>query len=83
MFGPFHIELYEWVSRLTKHKTCFNNDEPKEWNPKLIQRVKIIDNRISRAVDFWIDNILGEFMTDFIIDLIVSYNKVEQRLFKG
>lgn len=29
-FGSFHIELYESVSNLTDHKTCFKNDEPKE-----------------------------------------------------
>jgi len=35
-FGSFHVELYEWISRLTKRKNCFKRGEPKEWTPKLI-----------------------------------------------
>ena len=65
------------VSNLIEHKTCFKGDKPKEWNPGLIQRLKNINNRISRAVDFWNDSNLGGFIAEFAIDMIVSYNKVE------
>jgi len=75
LFGSFHIELYEWISRLTERKYCFKGDKPKEWTPELIQRLKNIDNRISIALDFWIDNILGGFITEFAVDSNVSYNE--------
>lgn len=57
-FGSFHIELFEWISKLDEHKNYFKGDEPKKWNPDLIQWLKRIDNNISMAEDFWINNIL-------------------------
>ena len=50
--SSFYVELYEWISMLTERNDCFKGDEPKESNPKLIQRLKDINNRISRALDF-------------------------------
>lgn len=45
-------ELHEWLSRLTKNKTCFKNTDPSAWSPELLQRLKETDNKISRLVDF-------------------------------
>lgn len=73
-FGSFHVELYEWISRLTKGKNYFKG-EPKEWTPKLIQQLKNTDNRISRVVHFWIDSILGGFIAGFMVESTVSYNE--------
>jgi len=36
-FGSFHVNLYEWIVRLIERKYYFKGDEPKEWNPELIQ----------------------------------------------
>lgn len=76
-FGSFHVELYEWISRLNERNNYFKGDEPKECIAELIQRLKKIDNRISRIVDLWIDRILGGFITKFTVDSIVPYSEAE------
>lgn len=69
----FLVELYEWISRLTERKNCFKGEEPMVWTLELIQRLKSIDNRISRVVDLWIDNILRGFITNFSVDSTLSF----------
>jgi len=68
---------------LTERKDYFKGDEPKEWNPELIQQHKSINNRILRVVDFWIDSILGGFIIEFVVYSNVSYSEVEQNFSKG
>lgn len=36
-FASFPIEMYEWISRLTKRNTYFKGGEPSVWTPELIQ----------------------------------------------
>lgn len=75
--------MYEWISRLKERKNCFNGDEPKHWTPKLIQQLKNIDNKILRAIDFRVDIILGGFIFEFAVDLMMSYSKSERKFFNG
>ena len=53
-FASIHIELHQWLSRLTERKTNFKEDQSPEWNPERIKPLKITNNMVSRAVDFWI-----------------------------
>jgi hypothetical protein len=49
----------------------------------LIQQVNTISNQISHAVDFWMDSVLGGYITEFSIDCTQSYSVVEREFFKG
>lgn len=51
-FASFPIELYDWILRLTERKSCFKGEEPMVWILELIQQLKSIENRISRAINF-------------------------------
>ena len=42
-----------------------------------------VSNPISRAVDFWIDSILEGYVTEFVVEAITSYSKVERNFFQG
>ena len=42
-----------------------------------------IDNSVSRAVDFWLNNLLEGFVTEFAVDMLKAYNEVERYFFKG
>ena len=46
-----------------------------EWNNKVVQRLKNIDNAISRAVDFHLTRLLSRFITEFIVDTVKAYSK--------
>jgi hypothetical protein len=49
----------------------------------LIKKVKRVDNALSRAVDHYIDNTIGEYITEFVVDRVESYSQAERYFFKG
>ena len=83
LFFEFPIVLYEWLSKLATQQNNFQGGEPKEWTPFLIERLKRINNPISRVVDFWVDIIIEGYITDFVVDTIMSYSDAERKKFQG
>ena len=75
--------LHEWLSKLETQQRNFQGGETKEWNTQLIERLKRVRNPVSRDVDFWVDNILEGYITEFDVDTIASYSEVEQKIFQG
>ena len=73
--------LNEWLSRLTLQKKTFKGGELERWTPHLIERPKCVDNKISSAVEFWVDGILEGYITNFVVDNFKSYSEVEKELF--
>ena len=49
----------------------------------MTQEVAQVSNPISRAVDFWIDNILKAYVTELVVEAITSYSKAEKHIFQG
>jgi len=82
-FTTFPTELHAWLSILAENKTSTCSDRPAEWTPEAIQRLKKTDNSISRVVDFWLNNLLEGFITEFVVDTLKAYNKAERVFFKG
>ena len=58
-------------------------DKPTEWNHEVVQRLKITDNTISRAVDFWLTSLLSGFITKFVVDTVKAYSEAKLQSFKG
>ena len=52
-FGSIHIELHQWLSRLTERRTNFQEGQFPYWTPARINILKRVNNEISRVVDFW------------------------------
>jgi hypothetical protein len=53
------------------------------WTPTLIQKVKRVDNVVSRAVDHWFDSTIEGYITEFVVDRTKSYSQAERYFFKG
>ena len=53
------------------------------WTPTRINLLKRVNNRISRAVDFWTTRTLEAFVMEFAIDTSTSFSEAERQLFKG
>jgi hypothetical protein len=53
------------------------------WTTTLIQKVKRVDNIVSREVDHWFDSTIGGYITDFFVDRTKSYSQAERYFFKG
>ena len=52
-FGSIHIELHQWLSRLTERRTYFQARRVPVWTPARVNLVQHMNNEVSRAVDFW------------------------------
>ena len=76
-FCSFLIELYEWIARLVDNQGRWRLDGPIVWTSELVQRLEASQNKITHAVDHWLDRIIGGFMTKFVVDTSVSYNEEE------
>jgi hypothetical protein len=42
-----------------------------------------VNNKFIRAVDFWLDNIVVGFITEFAVDTVKSYSTAEQEFLHG
>jgi hypothetical protein len=69
-----------YISR-TKGKKFHCGSE--EVTPELIQEVNTVSNKILRAIDLWMDSIVGGYITEFFVDCAQSYSVVEREFFKS
>ena len=53
------------------------------WTPELVHRLEASGDKIARAIDHWLDRIIGGFITEFAVDMIVNYSQAERRFLKG
>ena len=82
-FATFPNDLHAWLSRLAENKTFSHSDRPTEWTLETIQRLKKIEKSTSRAVNFWLNNLLEGFITEFAVDTLKDYSEAERVFFKG
>ena len=77
-FGSIHIELHQWLSRLTERRTNFQARRILVWTPARVNLVQHVNNEVSRAVDFWTTRTLEAFVTEFTIDTSTSFSEAER-----
>jgi hypothetical protein len=82
-FGGIHQELYEWLARLEDTQFEIRSRPLVVWTSTLINKVKRVDNAISRAVDHWFDSTIGGYITEFVFDRVESYRQSKRYFFKG
>jgi len=77
-FTSFWTELYEWIARLADSVGRCRLDKPIMWTPKLVHGLEASEDNIARAVDHWLDQVIGGFNSEFTIDTTVSYNEAKK-----
>ena len=51
-FSSIHIELHQWLSRLTERRTNCQDRWIPTWTPTRVNLVQHVNNEVSCAVDF-------------------------------
>jgi len=82
-FATFSSELYAWIARLANSQGRCKLDQPIVWTLELVRRLEASEDKITRAIDHWLDQIIGGFIIEFTIDMTVSYSEAERRFLKG
>jgi hypothetical protein len=62
-FGKFSIILTEWLERLVENTGKYRTAVPRNWTLELVKQLNYVSNKTSRVVDFWLDSILGRYIT--------------------
>ena len=74
-FATFLVELYEWIARLANSVGRCRLDQLIMWTLELVRRLEASEDKIARAVDHWLDQVIGGFIIEFAIDTTVSYSE--------
>jgi hypothetical protein len=82
-FGEFSVILTEWLERLVEKNGRFSTATPRIWTPELVRQLNYVSNPTTRVIDFWLDSVLGDYVTEFAVDFIQLYSVVEREFFKG
>lgn len=70
LFVTFPIELYEWIMKLANTVGRWKLEQPIVWTPELVRKLETIKDRLARAVEHWLDQIIGGFIIEFMIDTV-------------
>lgn len=82
-FTTFSSELYDWIVRLADIQGRCKLDQPIVWTLESVRKVEASEYKIVQAVNHWLDQIIGVFITEFTIDMTVSYSEAERCFLKG
>jgi len=82
-FASFSSKLYDWIVRLADSQGRYKLDQPIVWTPELVHRLEASKDKIARVVNHWLNRIIGGFITEFMVDMIVSSSEAERHLLKG
>lgn len=71
----FLVKLYEWIEKLVNSQGRCRIHGPIVWTLELVHRLEVPRDKITHAIDHWLDHIIGGFVTKFMVDTLVSYNE--------
>jgi hypothetical protein len=69
--------LQQWILSLKDNHTK-NKIRQLEWNPMEITQLQQVDNKFTHTINFWLDNIVVGFITEFVVDTPKYYSATEQ-----
>jgi hypothetical protein len=67
-FGGIHQDLFEWLARLVNTQFEIRSRPLVVWTPSLIQKIKRVDNIVSRVVYHWFDSTIGGYIIEFVVE---------------
>ena len=77
LFASFPSELYKWMAKLADSQGRCRLDKPIMWTPELVHKLEASEDKIERAVYHWLDRIIGGFITEFVVDMTISYSETK------
>jgi hypothetical protein len=71
-FGEFPKNLNEWLERLVEKNGRFSVAVLRNWTHGLVRQMNLVSNPTTREVKFWLDSVLGGYVTKFSLVCIQS-----------
>jgi hypothetical protein len=67
-FGEFLIILTECLESLVDNVGRYRAEAPRNWTLELIRQLNTVSTKVSCVVDFWLNSLLGGYITEFVIN---------------
>jgi len=74
-FFSFPTELYEWITKPADNQGRWKLDGLIMWTPELVKSLEALEDKIACVVDHWLNCIIGGFVTNFVVETLVSYSE--------
>jgi hypothetical protein len=71
-FEKFPIILTKWLEILVEKTRRYRATTSRKWNHEVVRHLNYVSSLTTCAVDFWLDNILGGHVTEFVVDKALS-----------
>jgi len=81
--AKFTCLLYEWLKRKNATNTDLRDQEPSFWDWIMIGRLKTLNNKWTRAIDFWFSWVKEGYIIEIVVKYIDSFSEVERTFVKG
>jgi hypothetical protein len=62
------IILTQWLEKIMENVGRYRVEALRKWTHELIRQLNTISNKVSRAVDLWLNSILGGYIIEFTVD---------------
>jgi len=70
------------ITKLTNSQGRCRINKPILWTLELVRGLEASEDKITHVVDHWINQIIGGFITEFVVDTLVSYIGAERCFLK-
>jgi hypothetical protein len=82
-FVEFPCLLYEWLKRKTTTNSTMWPLEPMVWDQAMLDRLKVLDNKWTRDIDFWFSQVKEGYIIEFVVEYIDSFSEAERKFTEG
>jgi hypothetical protein len=79
----FPCLLYEWLKRKTTNNISLRSQEPLVWDQVTIDRLKALDNKWTRAIDFLFSQVKEGYIIEFVVEYTDSFSEAEIKFTEG
>jgi hypothetical protein len=70
-----------------KRKTTTNSTmwplEPVVWDQAMLDRLKVLENKWTRAIEFWFSRVKEGYIIEFVVEYTDSFSEAERNFAEG
>jgi hypothetical protein len=81
-FGEFSIILIKLLEILVENTERYCTVSPRNWTLELVRQLNFVSTTTYCMTYFWLNSILGGYITKFVVDCTQSYSVAERNFFK-
>jgi hypothetical protein len=82
-FMEYPCMLHEWLKRKATINSVALPLEPMVWDQAMLDSLKVLDNKWTRAIDFWFARVKESYIIEFIVEYSDYFIEDKRKLEEG